>query len=371
MQTPVWRAAHVYYYDDDKDGLILDAVRPLLGELTPHVDRAYFVRHWRRGPHLRIPMLATPDAFRSIVEPAVADVIGAHLATHPSRAALPPEDTLLPMHQRLAELERDAGPLRPLAPDNTISWEPHDRRLEVLGGDAGADLLAEFYAGTNDLVFRMIEQARTGRSVEALGLALMLAVAHRFFGDPPSLGHGFISFRSHAEAFLHSSSDPQRIRASFDRQYATNQRALTALVGAVVRTLDEATDEVPFVGEWIEVMRPFWVRSSELVASAGAAVPADWDPAGASPMHRMMGESAAFRSLIFEDPAFQRYRLVLNYTYLHMARLGVMGYARYRLCHLAANAVEDALGVDAAETVRTFIAQNSATPAHAGEWNAS
>jgi hypothetical protein len=39
-----------------------------------------------------------------------------------------------------------------------------------------------------------------------------------------------------------------------------------------------------------------------------------------------------------------------------MARLGVMGYNRYRLCHLAANAVEDALGVDAMRLVRGLAA---------------
>jgi hypothetical protein len=68
-------------------------------------------------------------------------------------------------------------------------------------------------------------------------------------------------------------------------------------------------------------------------------------------MHRLMLGSDTFRRLVFDNPEFTRYRLVLNYTHLHLARLGIMGYGRYRLCHLAANAVEEALGVEAMRIV--------------------
>jgi len=70
-----------------------------------------------------------------------------------------------------------------------------------------------------------------------------------------------------------------------------------------------------------------------------------------------MFESEAFRHLLVDDPEFKRYRLLLNYTYLHLARLGVTGYERFRLCHLAANAVEEALGVDAMEAVARYAAR--------------
>ena len=360
METPTWRAVHVYYYDEDKDGLLLDAVRPLLRRIAGHVESAYFVRHWRYGPHVRIPIRATPSAFRSVVEPAVADLVGGYLARHPSTASLPPEHVLLPMHERLAELELESGPLRPLAPDNSITFTEHDRRLHTLDGDVGSDLLAEFHAATNELAFAMLEEIRGGRTREFVGLSLMLALAHSFGGEA-GIARGFVSFRSHSEAFLHGSSDPDGIRTRFDQQYRANAGALTALVRSVLDTVDGRADAVPFANEWVAALRPFWIRSEPLVLSGQltltSVTPGDNDGTTAgkldnSPMHRLMFGSDRFRRLVFDDPNFTRYRLVLNYTYLHLARLGIMGYARFRLCHLAANAVEDALGVSAQQIVR-------------------
>ncbi len=359
MQTPTWRAVHVYYYDENKDDLILDAVRPVLRRVAEDVRCAYFVRHWRRGPHVRIPVLATPSAFTSVVEPAVADIVRGYLARRPSTTALPPEAVLLPMHERLAELEMETGPLRPLVPDNSVLFTEHDRRLDMLDGEVGSDLLAEFYATTNDLAFAMLEEIRSGRTREFVGLSLMLAVAHAFGGEP-AIERGFVSFRSHAEAFLYGSSDQVGIRARFDREYLANARALTGLVRAVMDTVDGRSTAVPFVTEWVAALRPLWTVSESLVASGRlrltAGVPeGDSDAAAGkladSPIHRLMLGSDTFRRLVFDDPQFTRYRLVLNYTYLHLARLGIMGYGRYRLCHLAANAVEKALGVDAIRIV--------------------
>jgi hypothetical protein len=380
VETPSWRAVHVYYYDEDKDGLLLDAVRPLLRRIAGNVHSAYFVRHWRYGPHVRIPVRCTPSAFRSVVEPAVTDIVEGYLARRPSTVSLPPEHVLLPMHQRLAEMELEPGPLRPLVPDNNIVFTEHDRRLHTLGGDVGSDLLAEFYAATNNLAFAMLEEIRGGRSREFVGLSLMLAIAHSFGGEA-GIARGFVSFRSHSEAFLHGSSDPEGIRTRFDRQYRANAGALTALVRSVLDTVDGRADAVPFANEWVGALRPFWVRSEPLVLSGQlrltSVAPGDGGDGGGdgegadrrtatgkldnSPMHRLMFGSDRFRRLVFDDPRFTRYRLVLNYTYLHLARLGIMGYARFRLCHLAANAVEDALGVSALKIV-----QDVAMPAPSG-----
>jgi hypothetical protein len=362
---PTWQAVYVYYYDDAKDDLILDAVRPLLRRLDGRVERAYFVRHWRRGPHVRIPVLATEHAFSAFVRPAVEEIVGAYLDRHPSRAVLPPDEVLASVHVRLARLEEERGPLRPLVADNTIRWEPHDRRLHVLDGEAGADLLADFYTATNALAFAMLEAVRRGASRELLALSLMLAVAHRHWGDPPSLRAGFISFRSHAEAFLHQSADPDRARAAFDRQSRVNRDRLVRLVHRVVAALDIGDGSVPFAEEWLGALEPFRARAEPLIRSgrlrlspaAEGQATAAADLTGSS-LHRTMFENDAYRALLLQDPAFKSYRLVLNYTYLHLARLGISGYARFRLCHLAADAVEQALDVDAFELVDRFAARH-------------
>jgi hypothetical protein len=41
-----WRSLRVRYYADNKDALILDAVRPLFREFAGKIEQRYFVRHW-------------------------------------------------------------------------------------------------------------------------------------------------------------------------------------------------------------------------------------------------------------------------------------------------------------------------------------
>ncbi|MES1165096.1 MAG: thiopeptide maturation pyridine synthase [Verrucomicrobiota bacterium] len=355
-QPPVWRALRVTYYAEPKDDLVLGTVRPLLRAVRAQVGRAYFIRHWRRGPHLLVPMEAAPAVFDDVVRPAAQVIVGQYLAEFPSRATLMPEHQMLPMFRTLAEMEQETRPVWPPCPDNTLDIEPHDLRAEQVGGTDLAELIADFYAATNDLVFDMLESVRSGQGREALCLGLMLATAHRHGGEPSHLRSGFVSFRSHAEAFLHHCSSPQATRDAFDQRYRSCQAALARLVRDVMESVDQTTGRVPFVAEWVQALRPFWLRSAALAASGalGSGAPAPDrapDGRGPSPFHRRLFDSAAARSQVLERPEFQRYRLMLNLTYLNLARLGLTAYARYLLCHLAANAVEDALGVNAVEMI--------------------
>src|SRR5262245_25240965 len=125
-----WRTVCVSYHDvSTMDDLILDAVRPAFAELT---GARYFLRHWRRGPHLRLNFLATDEELHATVLPVLRRTVGDYLREHPSRSAVDLA-ALLPEHRRLAEQERDAGPLWPPRPDNRLAREPYDSRADVLG----------------------------------------------------------------------------------------------------------------------------------------------------------------------------------------------------------------------------------------------
>ncbi|WP_329569215.1 thiopeptide maturation pyridine synthase [Kitasatospora sp. NBC_01266] len=382
MTPREWRAVHISYYQEDRDALILGAVRPLLARVAPDVDTAYFVRHWRRGPHLRVVFEATTEAFREVVEPAVEELVGEYLRRCPSAGPVPSEAELLPVHRKLAESEAEQGSLTPFYPDNAISWAAHDRRTEVLGSETAADELAAFYTRTNELVFTHLAAVAAGQNRELLALRLMLATAHTLCRHPddPTVRRGFISFRSHADGFL-STVDPS-VRTAFDQRFAANRELLIAQVHAVVDTFDRAGEStggagesdaaggLPLVREWVAALDPLGQRWTELAAAGLIPPPEIPDRADGSfdellersPFHRAIVGNHAYWELMFRDQRFQRYRLMLNYTYLHLARLGIPGLGRYLLCHLAARAVEQAYGVDAEQTVLAFVAAHPNTP---------
>lgn len=394
---PQWRAAHVAYFGDDTDQLILRAVRPVIERCADHGAAAHVLRHWRRGPHLRLVVRATPAVFAEVVEPAVRELIGGHLRAHPSTAPALDEDALLPLHRRLAEAERETGPLTPFYPDNSLTWEEHDRRIDVLGCPVGADELALFYERTNDLLFEHLEAVAAGLPRETLALRLMLATAHTLCRHPqdPSIRRGFVSFRSHAEGYL-STAGP-RARQGFEQRYAANRAVLTAQVRAVVAAFDAVppgpvptgpglpSTDVPASGtsgaaalaepggaatlhRWVAAIDPLgsrWTALYEAGEIPEAEIPDDEENGiggllSASPLHRAISGSATYKRMMYRDPRFLRYRLMLNYTYLHLTRLGLPGLSRYLLCHLAADAVEEVYGVSALQLVLAT-AENSGT----------
>ncbi|MFC7111084.1 hypothetical protein ACFQQB_68225 [Nonomuraea rubra] len=48
--------------------------------------------------------------------------------------------------------------------------------------------------------------------------------------------------------------------------------------------------------------------------------------------------------------------MLLNYTYLHLTRLGLTPLDRFRTCHLLADAVEDVYGLSGLDALRRFTA---------------
>lgn len=359
MPAAAWHSAHVYYYELDKDALLLDAVRPLLAELSPVVDRAYVVRHWRQGPHLRLHVHTDPSSWHHRVRPGIEHIVGDYLRSHPSTSELT-ERTELPTHRMLAEYERESGPLTPWFPDNSLQYPPYDARVEVLGNQDVSDLVADYAAAGTGLLLEMLEHARSGADTkELLSLGLMLAASHTV---APPIEHAFISYRSHAEGFLFCSRDPAGTRARFEARYGEQREVFTQRVRDVIATLEgtPGVEPVPFVREWADISRRFARRAAALVREDRLFPRVDAPTSGGPPrtdFHDLMFNSARFREEIFNAGYFQLYRFALNNTYLQIGRMGLTPYERLRTCHVAANAVEEVYGVSAFDLVARFVAE--------------
>jgi hypothetical protein len=323
------------------------------------VQAIYFMRHWKRGPHVRINVRTDQQTFDTVVRPSTAEIVGRYLASRPSRDA-PDPGTLLPMHKRLAELEQEDGPLLPWHPDNSIQLASYDYRLQVLGNRVTAELLASFLADTNELAFQMIDHVRSGGQRLRLCFDLMIAVAHLL--REGGIMRGFAAYRSHAEAFLCTKPEAHGRRELWDRHYKAHAPSLIRRVRELVAALDGQAAPVPLVTPWVRTLARHQARGRKLIEAGEISMepPARARTSGTEPaeylaksaFHHALEHNQWWVRQVKGSVGFAAYRLALNYTYLHLTRLGVTPQERFLLCHLAANAVEELFGISAIELLR-------------------
>jgi len=347
-----WHTLCVSYYDEHaQSDLLLDAVRPLFAEVSGEVAAAYFVRHWRRGPHLRLNFRTTGERMREVVRPAVDRRVGAFLRDHPSTSAVDPE-SLLPTYRRLAEIEQEDGPLWPPRPDNHVCTEPYDSRAHVLGGQEASELFADFYTTANAAAFAALDAVRCGEQRLWAGFALMAATAHVFSGR--GVTAGFVSLRAHAEIHLARSTVQQRERAAWDRLYRDARPALCARLTRAV----SAWEETPYLRAWIDALRAVEERGFAMVDSDGVDMNQRILPSrGTTAFLQELIADEDFRTRMKPSAPFRHYRLVVNLLYLQLTRLGIRASERHLLGHLLANTVEDLQGVDAMTLIRKYSAE--------------
>ncbi|MGW3134892.1 thiopeptide maturation pyridine synthase [Streptomyces sp. NPDC001139] len=367
-KTPTtWATARIYHYDHDYSPLLLEAVQPLFTALERPAPHAYFVRHWKYGPHLRLRWRTDPRTLHDTIRPAVEKIVGGYLHRRPSTAAIDPQE-LLRQHRRLAELENEPGPLTPLVPDNSIAWS-----TGPLGRDAEdqvvQEFLASFYMDTTPLAFETIAATRRSPADRyAFAVDLMVAVAHRLYPGPnnPTVSEGFVSYRSHAEAYIAMTPNRQAVREHFQREYRRVAPALVHRVSACAADLD-ADAPLPLIQPWLALAGDHIARGDRLIASGDLVMPFprlkatgelgwDQDWVTHSRFHTMINDSGTYLNLLSRTPWFQRYRLALSLMYLHLNRIGITPVERYLLSHMVANAVEEAYGVSAEDHVRAVIA---------------
>ncbi|MGH3693812.1 MAG: thiopeptide maturation pyridine synthase [Pseudonocardiaceae bacterium] len=347
-----WHNVQVYYYDDQhRDDLIVDCVRPLCTSLASRPS--FFLRHWLRGPHLRLRFHATVDDFDRVVVPAVDGQVGSWLAAHPSMATVD-EAKLLETHELLAARERESGPLSPFFPDNSIQYLPYDRRIDVLGSEATASLIEDFYVATTDLTFAMIDHIRGGVSRLNLALDLMWAAAH----SAGSIIPGYVSYRAHAEARIMRASDPAALRSFFEQQYQVRAPALVERLQQVLDTVDGAGGDVPFVREWVDVVHRLYRRAEPLIANGDVILsvrkPGEWfgdELTAHSALHRALASNAEHLEMMRTSTRFHTWRVIINCCYLHLTRLGIKPFERSLLGFLLSETVEERFGVSAVEMV--------------------
>ncbi|MFI9366022.1 thiopeptide maturation pyridine synthase [Kitasatospora sp. NPDC053057] len=358
-----WHSLQIRYYQDDKDALLLDAVRPLFAELADVAELPYFQQHWRRGPHLRLNLRTTPTAWREVVRPAAEERLTAFLRRSPSTAVLD-EARETARHARKAALLDERGALSPWYPDNTLQTEPYEDRLHVLGSPQLADLLDAGHAASTRLAFPLLEHVRrTGHSRLRPALWLMFTFAHTSL---PPVSRGFMSFASHAEGFFAQCADPDAVRAAFEARFRQLRGELGDDLAAVLDTLD-GSGRLPFVADWARYVRDRKAAALPLLEEGLI----DLDHAERTPLtaEPQLGEllglllgNESYQREVMSTTWFRCHRLAVNQLYTHLDRLGLSITQRFLLCYLAARTVEETFGVSALDRARAYVDRHPATP---------
>lgn len=355
----MWHSVHVVYYAPAKDALLLDAIAPALEEacaMTPGGGRGYVRRHWLYGPHFRLNVAAPAELFTNQIEPSLRSTLGRYLAANPSRTSLDP-DEYARRSATWGQSELVPGPYLPLRPDNSVHVVPYEARTEILGGAEMVCEMETYLSAVRTVLFDLLARTRDNKALRLTSVFACMTLLACLY--PGGLRYGHLSFRSHAEAYL-AGNGPQ-MRAQFerarDRNLAELVRTMEQLLGALQDGMFRGRDEL--LVQWSAVHAGFFERYLALssarkipdhfaaarsyAAAAGGFTYFDQDRVGPQSEFHSVGTDAS--RAMYHSPAFDAYRLLLNFFYLNLPTLDVDASAKFLLCFLVAEVAERVLGV--------------------------
>ncbi|MBL0386968.1 hypothetical protein JJB07_09905 [Tumebacillus sp. ITR2] len=364
----MWKRVHVYYYDDAKENLVLDGIRPALQALEqmPGVSGSYLRRHWKFGPHIALYLeVESEEVFSSQVWPYLQETLGAYLQDHPSRQELDPVQ-YLERSVTLGAWELEPGPYEPLQPDNSMSLHPYGQLAGVLKGEHVLQTMEWFWKKSTGLMLDLLDATRGDLPSRQLYLIkLMAAVAHLYPVD--GIVRGQLSYRSHAEAYFVSFDQDGRLQKMFSTQ---DQQVAPFVDEAVLSVLNETDEDGvyggpdPLLRQWSQLMKELYETCleqarqgrltsdtshySELAEEIGESARerwiGEWDEAKQSEFHKELNE--VISDQFFSSPQFSSYRMLVNSFYTYLPLMGINPNMKHLLCYLISRSVERIAGVD-------------------------
>jgi len=358
----MWKMICVYYYEDNKEALLLNGVQPVIRALREEfgVKRCYVRRHWKFGPHLELYLDVEEELFYGKVLPYVQEKIGAYLQEHPSTRMLDAAQ-YLEQSKLLGAWELEQGPYEPLEPDNTVKEKPYLRKVEVLNGENNIDNIENFLAKTVDLVFDVIEDSQGNMSKRYGWMIKMMAViAEQFPFDGIVRGH--LSYRSHVEGYLNQFDTEGKIREQFFKQDEQMKDVVDALLREVVDHTGEKgmyRGEDPVLLHWSNALQELYADSyalamkgeisantdhyKEVAKEIGEQAVERWDndvdQSELSSFHQTLFQSAN-NERFFTSPEFATYRILVNSYYILLPLFGINPNVKHFLCYLISQSVE-------------------------------
>jgi len=342
----MWQTISVYYYEDNKDELLLEVWRRVLQLKEQYNFLFYFRRHWKMGPHIRLNFFADDVIFDQIKECIVVHIEN-YLKDKPSTKVLD-ERKLLRLYEQLGRVEREEHPYGPFVPDNTVLETEYDSRSRFNFEGYSSEQMANTMTSLIPVTFGIIQSTKyRGHDRELALLLLMFCLANN--GKKNSL-----SFHSHAEGFLHMVKDRDKVLRLFEERYEKIEDSSLNLANCIFQ------GEHQNLSSSLQDIRLLWNEASQLFFRSASTVGETHFQTVSQPG---APKGSAFHSEVYASPeivnylnsqSFQVVRLALNYLYLLVAQVGLTPMDKFFLCWSAARTIDTVIGQDWSEQLEQW-----------------
>ncbi|MFT5167517.1 MAG: thiopeptide-type bacteriocin biosynthesis protein [Saprospiraceae bacterium] len=161
-----WLSVHLFY-NEPWETFLVEAVAPYVETVlkTGIAQSYFFVRYWKRGPHIRLRFKGEPKALEEVLKPNLLEHFNSYFEDNPSIRTEPeyPED--LPLSQRWL-------------PNNSIQVKTYLREYGRYGGSSGMILSEEQFQLSSATVLDYFSTQEDAHAYhEILGAAIRLHIS--------------------------------------------------------------------------------------------------------------------------------------------------------------------------------------------------
>lgn len=342
----MWNTLNLYYHGSDKNKVITNEITPIIEEMKEKklIEGFYFIRHWVKGPHLRLNFKCGAQQFNQQVVPLISNKLNVFLKHQPSEDIK--EDEIIAHYRELAKMEVITEDIVPFEKNNTLKISTYDTKS--LLGEKGLLIKEEYCSKTYDLVIELLTRFQNHKSKLLHDLIYIMLICITSVDD---MRLTYLSFRSHSESMLNGFDKNKRLRDRFEQQYIKNQSFIKSIINNVHNK--ELNDD--FLVQWSTYLNQFYTCVKNLVEQGKLrpplpedtehfyreyGLPKNWIVEEMSDFHNMLYSRKAFDAAK-DSTSFKSLRIMLNVLYITFGQVGLKPVERYYLCYLVANGVED------------------------------
>ncbi|WP_369831286.1 hypothetical protein [Cryobacterium sp. N21] len=251
------------------------------------------------------------------------------------------------MHTKLATYEKNTGVLFPWQRDGQVTRSAYKPAGEDRQANSALNgILIEFQRRSLELDVLSMTSLTKPADLLAYAFDLITVVSHSFADG--SIQSGFVSLKSHSEAYL-AGGGMAETRGAWEKMYLAGGSSMRERLSNIVEAAGSGQSESRiqnFVDILIETagVAPLSEIFPASPAKTGARSVDMWPT---SAFHARLAANSRWQLDTRESDWFRRFRLVLNLTYLHLTKAGLTPHQRFMICTLISNSVEDLYGVSA------------------------